>query len=159
MTSFAWMPESNRQRRPKFPVGCRQLHRSGNLHIIRTRALRIEHDLIPIQIENIRGCRGSSRAGAAVVGNGIERNLQLVRACRHVDVEGIHIHGIALPRQRLACGFHLYAHDIGNGAGRAMIAGNPFRINQRERTWLNRNRQPRVIDIARRVAQIDGELN
>jgi len=31
----------------------------------------------------------------------------------HFDVKGIHIHGIALPRQRLARGFHLDARDIG----------------------------------------------
>jgi hypothetical protein len=36
-----------------------------------------------------------------------------------------------------------------------MIARDPFRINQRERTGLNRNRQPGVIEIAGRVVQID----
>ena len=41
---------------------------------------------------------------------------------------------------------------------RTMIARNPFRINQRERTWLHRNGQPRVIDIARGVGQIDRQL-
>jgi hypothetical protein len=40
-----------------------------------------------------------------------------------------------------------------------MIAGNPFRIDERERPGLNRNRQPGVIEISWRVAEIDKQLH
>ena len=111
--------------------------------------------MIPIQVEDI-GSRGrAARTRAAVVGDGIQRNPQLVCARGHIEVKGVHIDGIALPRQRVAAGFHLYASDIGDGPGRAMIARNPFRINQRQRARLNWDRQLRVKNITRRVREID----
>ena len=38
-------------------------------------------------------------------------------------MEGIHIHIIALPGERLAVGLHMYSRERGDGAAGAVVAG------------------------------------
>lgn len=92
-------------------------------------------------------------------GDSVERNLQLFCASRHLEVKGVHINRIALPVDRLAACGNLQTGEIGYRPAGAMISRNPFWINQSQRTRLCRNRDSRVKNISRRVAQIDRQLD
>jgi hypothetical protein len=74
-------------------------------------------------------------------------------------VEGIHIHGIAFPGERLAEGLHVYSGESADGAAGAVVAGDPLRKYQRDCARLYGNAQVRVINVSRRVGEIHVELD
>ena len=70
-------------------------------------------------------------------------------------MKGEHVLGIALPGDRLAGGGHFQINQVGNGPGGAMLARQPLRIKQGERTRLRGDDQPRMQQLARGVSGID----
>jgi len=53
------------------------------------------------------------------------------------DVEGEDIESIALPRDDFAAGFEFEAGNVGDGAFRAVLAGDPLWVIDGDRAWLD----------------------
>src|SRR5438067_13634777 len=70
--------------------------------------------------------------------------------CIHLDV-------VAPPRDRLATSREFQAGEIDDRAGWSMLAGNPFWIDERQRSRRHRNRHVRMKKFARRFGSIDAE--
>src|SRR2546423_4987670 len=70
--------------------------------------------------------------------------------CVHLDV-------VAPPGNRLAPGSEFQSGQVDDWSRWAMLARNPFRINQRQWPGIDRNRQARVKDFARRFGCVDAE--
>ena len=69
----------------------------------------------------------------------IEVHIQRRHALRHGDVERVHVHAIAHPRNRLPVRGHHQPRQRLNWPRRRMIAGNPLRIQQRQFARPHRN--------------------
>ncbi len=75
-------------------------------------------------------------------------------AGRHVDVEAVHIHVITAPGEILAVGANYDAGEIVDGPGGPVVARNPLRIFERQRTGGHRYLQMSMQQMARRVGEI-----
>src|SRR6185312_10461252 len=64
---------SDIKRSAEFPA-FRQAHRRGDLHIVNSDALRIEHLLVPDQVENFGGGEGTF----LIIGDGVKGDLQFL---------------------------------------------------------------------------------
>ena len=96
---------------------------------------------------------GSNDAGECV----IEIRDDFVLARRNFHVKSETVQQIAPPWQRLSAGGKLQACQIGDRTRRPVLAGNPFRIVERERPGLGGNVQLRVEDLARRFRRVHRE--
>ena len=96
---------------------------------------RVERDLMPAQIEHRRG-----HDDAALIlhgrGDKLEGGRNLRDAFRHRQMEGKHIDIVAHPGERLAACGEFQSGELLDLAARGMVARQPFRIEQGERTGL-----------------------
>src|SRR5207302_6175562 len=69
----------------------------------------------------------------------------------------VHLDVVAPPRNRLAAADKFQASQIDDWAGWSMLAGNPFWIDERQRTGRHRNRHVRMKKFPRRSGRIDAE--
>src|ERR1700720_4932768 len=76
---------------------------------------------------------------------------------RHVKLVEIHI--VAAPRERPAGGGEDHTRDASDGAERLVSTGNPFGSGKRERASGHRQIDFSVIELARGVRKIGGDLN
>ena len=120
------------QRRAELPAR-RQGHARPIGDVAREVAGRIEGDGVPLQVQHLR--RGHDaphpilRRREVLVAE-VERR----RARRNVHMEGVDVHRIARPLQAPAVGHDHQARELGQGAGRGVVARDPLRIEQRHRT-------------------------
>ena len=76
---------------------------------------------------------------------------------RYIDVDGVHVDKVAAPRGGLAAGGKLEAGDVGDGADWAVVAGDPLRIDQRERAGLHGDRERAADEAAGGFGQVGAE--
>src|SRR5437588_12258123 len=69
----------------------------------------------------------------------------------------VHLDVVAPPRNRLAAADKFQASQIDDWAGWSMLAGNPFWIDERQRSRRHRNRHVRMKKFARRFSRIDAK--
>ena len=99
----------------------------------------IQHDLVPLHVD--QGSRHDHAALIAVLRRGhLKLDGQLRDALGHVQLKGIDIQRITLPGQRLAIGAYHQTRQLIDGAARRMVARQPLRIQQSQRTGLDRQR-------------------
>ena len=91
-------------------------------------------------------------AGVARGGEKVERYFELGYARWHIDVDAVHIDTVTAPGQILAVATNHQAGKIVDGAGWAVVSGDPLRIFQGQRAGAHRNLQMSVQQVARRVA-------
>src|SRR5258708_40081647 len=72
-------------------------------------------------------------------------------------MERVHVDVIAAPRNRLTARGKLQTRKIDDRASRSVLAGNPFRIDERQGPRRNRHRQARVKKFAWRFGSVDAE--
>ena len=75
------------------------------------------------------------------------------------DVELVEVFVVATPRENLAVGGEDDAGDVVDGAGGAMVAGNPFWRGESDGAGLNRNVDFGVVELARSVGEVGGDLD
>src|SRR5690242_6855244 len=73
-------------------------------------------------------------------------------------MEGEHVDVIATPGEDLAVGGKDKAGEVIHGTGGSMLAGNPLRIVERERTRLYGDNEMRVQNLPGCIGQIDQDL-
>ena len=112
---------------------------------------RIQRDLAPRHVHHAVGDLEAAAARRQV----LELHVQAGHACGHVEVERVDVVLVALPRHRLAVGAELQSGQHVDRAGGRVVAGNPLRIQQGQRTGRDRNRLLHAEDALRRVAGID----
>ncbi|MNI60794.1 hypothetical protein D3C73_1160270 [compost metagenome] len=79
----------------------------------------------------------------------------LAHAFRYVHLERVYVELVALPGQRLAVGGHPQAGQLVDGAGGRMVAGNPLRVQQGQRTGLGRHGGGHLEDAPGQVTCVD----
>jgi hypothetical protein len=89
----------------------------------------------------------------------VEVRVERGYACGNRNVELIEIFIIAAPREDFAVGGEDDAGDLVDGAGGAMVAGDPLGKYQRHCARFGGNAQVRVIDVSRRVGEVHVKLN
>src|SRR6185503_6076813 len=141
------------KRSAEFPA-FRQAHRRGDLHVVNSDALRIDHLLVPDQIENF----GGRERTLLIIGDGVKSDLQFLYPGGYLEVEGVHVFEVALPRDFLASGLDVNTGQVLDGPGWAVISGDPFWIDQRCGAGSNRYGDNGMDNVARRVGCIDGKL-
>ncbi len=106
---------------------------------------RIQRGQVPLQVEH-----AGRHHHPALIGRQrrevFKRDLQLARPFRHLHLERVHIVLIALPLQLPAIGGEGQAGDLVDLAARAVIAGNPLRVEQGQLTRLDRHRLAHLED-------------
>ncbi len=99
---------------------------------------RVEHGRNPFEREDVR--RHHHRTlRVARRRQELEGDIQRCDAGRDVDVEGVDVDGIAPPRHRLAAGRDRQPGDLVDLALRRMVAGQPRRVEQDQRTGRHGN--------------------
>ena len=148
------------QRRSVLPaVG--QLQGGSHRDLRRRQSLRIENQLVPAQDRQVRSRRG---ARSETVDRGrraqeVERDVHGRDARGNVDVEFEHVGRVAAPAERLAPRLDPEARDVRHRPRRAVLAGNPLRVLQRERACADRDLHPGVDDASVHFGGIDGEVD
>ncbi len=89
----------------------------------------------------------------------VEMRVQSGYAGGNVEVELVHIDVVATPGQRFAVGGEDDSGDVADRAGGAMVAGNPLRRDERERAGGDGKIDLSVVELARRVGEVGGDLN
>ena len=144
-----------RQSGAKFPP-VRQSEGGGILQLTGFGALGIEHDVIPTEVQQLRGGRSAGgEAAAAGWEQKIDRDLHGVSPGRHVKLKCEHVVGSALPREGFSGGAHCDGDKVGNRAAGRVLARQPFGVEQGERTGVRGNAQAGVQDFPRCVGGID----
>ena len=124
--------------------------------LIGRHARRVEQQPVPLQHQQ--------RVGGFAVRGGrlraerrqqIEADVEHRDARRHLDVEGEHIHRVALPRNRRAGSRDLQTRERIDRPAGAVIARDPLRVAQRERTGCDGNAEMRRLQPTRSLACID----
>ena len=117
-------------------------------------ARRVQQRLFPVQPEQVGRHHASPLFGHGR-GDELECKLELRHACGHLHVEGVHHFRIALPFEPLTARHRgdRQAREQFNRPRRRVIAGQPFRIQQHQRTRRHRHRlldaEHAVIEIGR----------
>jgi hypothetical protein len=134
----------------------RQPHARLDRDLAREMAGRIKHEAEPLQVQQL-GRRDD--AALVVVGRReeLELDIQVPRAGRNGKVKRVDIDRIAHPFHPLAVGADDEPGEAVDAAYRAVTARTPFRIKQRERAALDRDRLVHAENVARHVARIDLE--
>ncbi|MNV25911.1 hypothetical protein D3C71_1170220 [compost metagenome] len=108
---------------------------------------------MPLQIEQVRRHRH-----AALIGRGgrqvLELDIQHAHAVRHLQLERIHVAGIARPLQCLTIAANDQPGHLVDRPGRCVVAGNPLRIPQRQWARCDRNALAHALDAAGDVAGV-----
>ena len=126
--------------------------------VVRVASGRIEQHLIPGEQHQLLGARGRRREPfRRSRRDEIEAHIERRGALRHIACDRVHVDRVARPAQRLAARGEMQARDVGERSGRAVLARDPLGVDQRERPGLDRNRELRVEDLARRLAGVHGE--
>jgi hypothetical protein len=82
----------------------------------------------------------------------------VVYALGNDAVEGVQIHIVAAPGDFLAVASEADAGGVHDGTVRRVLAGNPFRVHQREGAGLYGEFHFRMVDATRGVAEVDFKL-
>ncbi len=72
-------------------------------------------------------------------------------------MKGEHVDVVAPPGDFLACGGDFQSHEVDDRARWRMFSRDPLRVHQRERTGVHGERQLRMKDMLRSLAQVDIE--
>ena len=143
------------QRGGGLPAGG-QLHARREGDRARRIAGRIQRDGVPLQVEHVR-----RHDDAALLAIGrrdeLERDVEVGRALRHVDLERVDIERIALPRDLLPVRGDLQARDLVDAAVVGVVAGQPLREQQRHFTGLHRDALLHGENALRQVGRIHFE--
>ena len=75
----------------------------------------------------------------------------------NIDVEGVHVDQVAPPRDGFSIGGELEAGDVGDGAGGAVVAGDPLRVDERERAGLYGDGERRADEAARGFGEVGAD--
>ena len=123
-------------------------------------ALRIQEHLVPAD-HGDAGRRGRARGEPLRLhfGEEIERDIDRSGAGWDVAVEGVHVHAVPLPGQRLAPRRDPQPGQVRDRAGRAMLTRDPLGIEQGERSRGGRNDQMGVEDPARGFGSVHSQLD
>ena len=70
-----------------------------------------------------------------------------------------HLHQIAPPRNRFSAGAEFHSRHLNDRPVRHVLAGNPFRVIQSQRTGLHRNLHMGVQNFLRSLARIHRQPN
>src|SRR5205823_9749956 len=89
---------------------------------------------------------------------GIERDLEVRGPARHAHAERVHVARVASPGQRRIVRADRESDDRLERPARSVLARNPFRKHQRERTLLHGQCQIGMHALARDLARIDAYL-
>jgi hypothetical protein len=143
-----------RQRRSVLPAGGKPQTR-GDHQIVRGGGLRIEEDLVPADHGELRR-RG--RPGGEPLRGGwreeVERDLKRPGAVGHVDAKGVHVRRVARPVERTAPGGHADPGHVGDRARRSVLAGQPLRVEERDRSGRERESHPGVEETPRSFPRV-----
>ena len=138
----------------------RDFERGLDVELVARDAFGIQQQLIPAQDREL-GSDGTAGGEAAGFGRGDEfgRDVDGGNARGDVEVELIHVDGVARPGDGFAVGRNFDADQIFDGAGGAVFARDPFRIKQREGAGLHRELHGGVQQAAGGVAGVHAEFD
>ena len=144
------------QRGAGLPAGG-QFHAGLGGDLARVVAGRVERHRVPLQVEHFR--RHHHAALATVLRRQeLELRLHLGRPFGHHHVEGVDIQRIARPRQGLAVGGDHQSGQLVDRTGGRVVAGQPLRIKQGQRTGLRRDHLVHAEDATGHVAGVHADL-
>ncbi len=117
------------------------------------RSLRIQRNFVPLEDQQLVGCRSAVRLDVIVV------RFELAHARRDIEVKREHIQQVALPRNDLAVRFELEPGQAGNRPIRPMFAGNPLWVIHSQRPRFDRHHEVRMQNLVLCLGRIHGERN
>ncbi len=127
----------DRQSCPVPPSG-RYLEVRLVVELIGRRVLRIKQELVPAQHGQLRSAGTAGRKSAALRGQDVlNGDIQRRNARGNVQMELVHVDVIPAPRNGLAICRDLDAGQVFDRTSGAMLSGNPFRIEKRQRAGLH----------------------
>ncbi len=149
----------HRQCSAKVPPGG-QTETRHNRKVIALLAKRVEQYEVPIEHRNLRARRRAGRKPfCAAGGEEVERNFNRFRALRHNAMVGKHVFIVPAPGDRFSRCAELHSRHVADGPVGAVLAGDPFRIHERQRTRRRRNFHPGMKNAPRRFPQVHGNAN
>ncbi len=147
------------ERRAKFPT-LGQRNGGSYRDRIGRRVRRVQHEFVPAQNREIRtGGRSGRKSGRRRGRKKIELRVEAAHTPRNIEMEGVHVDVIALPGERLPIRRKNNSGEVADGPGGAVLAGNPFGIDQRQGPRMNRNREMSVQNLSRRVRQVNRQID
>jgi hypothetical protein len=118
-------------------------------------ACRIHREIAVFEDRQLRGAQRMDLTIFRVRSDHVEVHLERLRARRNDRVNGVHVDEIAPPVERRAARRDVHVHDVFDRSDRAVVARDPLRIHERERSCRSRHRHLDVKDLLRRVGRVD----
>ena len=133
-----------------------QAQRGLDDQVVGPAAVGEQHELVPHH-------HGEARRGAGAVGEAagrgrgqvVELGDEGVGAGGDLEVEEVHVDGIALPGHGLAASGQAQAGEVDDRPRRRVLAGDPLGVGERQRAGPGGQGEPGVEDLAWRLAGVD----
>ncbi len=136
----------------------RQLEAGLHADSVRLGALRVEQQLIPADEGEVRRRRrGRAEPRGRAGREEVQGHIDGPHAHRHVEMERVHVHDVAAPRDRLSASRDLQPDQVVNRPGRRVLAGQPLGIDQGHWTGHHGKVFGRVVELTRHVARVDAQ--
>ena len=139
-----------RKRSTDAPTG-RHLQRCLDENVAHRRVGRIQEQFLPLQHSHL--------LRHALCDNAIQVSVERCNSLGNRQMKFVEVHVVAAPGEGLPIGGE---DDSGNGvygAGRTVIARNPFRSSKCQRARSNRQIDLGMIEFARRIAKVGDDLD
>ena len=130
---------------------CRDFDRGLNGDFFYGRVRGVEEELLPLEHGELLADAGGDDA--------VEVSVQSGDAVGHGDVELVEVFIVASPGKDFAVGGEDDAGDVVDGAGGAVVAGDPLRRGEGDGAGLDGNVDLSVVELARGVGEIGSDLD